>query len=184
MRRGLPWLIVGAVVLCLTGGEVPAVQKAGKKRALTVTSPVFKNGGTIPRKHTGDGADVSPPIEWSRVPANTRSIALIADDPDAPGGTWTHWVLFNWPADTRKLPENTPREGVLKNGARQGTNDFGSIGYRGPMPPSGTHRYFFKVYALDKPLDLRAGITKPDLLRAMEGHILAQGQLMGKYARK
>jgi Raf kinase inhibitor-like YbhB/YbcL family protein len=152
--------------------------------AITVTSSAFTEGGMIPRKYTGEGPDVSPALSWTGVPEGTRSLALICDDPDAPGKTWVHWVLFNLPADADGLPEDVPSERELASGARQGVNDFGNIGYGGPMPPPGpAHRYYFKLYALDVALDLDAGATKVALLKAMEGHILAEGQLMGKYQR-
>ena len=151
---------------------------------IKLTSPAFEDAGLIPAKYTCDGADVSLPLQWDAVPEGTRSIALICDDPDAPIGTFVHWVLFNLPAETRELAENIPRDSTLPTGARQGTSDFGRIGYGGPCPPSGTHRYFFKIYALDTQIDLAAGARKPDLLKAIQGHILAQGQLIGKYKRQ
>ena len=138
----------------------------------------------IPAKYTCDGADISPPLQWNAAHEGTESIALISDDPDAPVGTWVHWVLFNLTADTTELAENIPPDKTLANGARQGVSDFGRIGYGGPCPPSGTHRYFFKIYALDTKIDLPAGANKRDLLKAMEGHILSQGQLIGKYKRQ
>lgn len=155
----------------------------GGKMDIRVTSSAFEEGGMIPRKYTCDGADISPPLAWTGVPENAKTLALISDDPDAPMGTWVHWVLFNLPASEKGLPEGVPTDRELKNGARQGRNDFRHIGYGGPCPPSGTHRYFFKLYALDKALDLPAGTTRAELLQAMEGHILAQGQLMGRYRR-
>jgi hypothetical protein len=151
--------------------------------AIQVTSSAFKEGGLIPRKHTCDGADVSPPLAWTGVPEGAKSLALISDDPDAPMGTWVHWVLYNLPVNAQLLPEAVPPDKELTSGARQGRNDFRRIGYGGPCPPGGTHRYFFKLYALDTLLDLQPGATKADLVKAMEGHILAQGQLMGKYSR-
>lgn len=151
---------------------------------IIVTSSAFEAGGMIPSKYTCDGADVSPPLKWESVPERTASVALISDDPDAPMGTWVHWVLFNLPADAKELAENIPAEKSLPNGARQGKNDFNRIGYGGPCPPGGTHRYFFKIYALDAHLDLPAGATKQQLLKAMEGHILGDGELMGKYKRQ
>ncbi|RMF57675.1 MAG: YbhB/YbcL family Raf kinase inhibitor-like protein [Calditrichaeota bacterium] len=150
---------------------------------IKVTSSAFEEGGLIPSKYTCDGADVSPPLSWTAGPKGTQSFALICDDPDAPMGTWVHWVMFNLPADTLSLDEAVPREKVLPTGAKQGTNDFRRIGYGGPCPPSGTHRYFFKLYALDSTLEAEPGITKAQLLEAMEGHILAEGRLMGKYSR-
>jgi len=156
----------------------------GKKMEIKVTSTAFDDGGLIPPKYTCDGADISPPLQWEAVPEGAKSIALICDDPDAPVGTWVHWVLFNLPAETRELAENIPPDRTLPNGAKQGTSDFGRIGYGGPCPPSGTHRYFFKIYALDTQIDLADGADKSQLLRAMEAHILAQGQLIGKYKRQ
>jgi len=151
---------------------------------IELSSSAFEEGESIPRKYTGDGTDVSPPLTWSEPPAGTQSLALVCDDPDAPRGTWVHWVLFNLPSDLRELPEHVPPDAVLKNQARQGRNDFGKIGYGGPAPPRGKpHRYFFKLYALDVVLPLTAGASRSQLLGAMEGHILAEGQLMGKYQR-
>ena len=150
---------------------------------IKLTSEAFEDGGLIPAKYTCDGQDISPPLQWEEVPQGTRTIALICDDPDAPMGTFVHWVLFNSQADTTQLPENVPPEKILPSGTKQGFTDFGRIGYGGPCPPSGTHRYFFKIYAVDANLDLPAGADKQQLLKAMEGHTLAQGQLMGKYKR-
>ena len=148
---------------------------------IRITSMAFEDSGLIPAKYTCDGEDISPPLQWDAVPEGTRSVALICDDPDAPMGTFVHWVLFNLPADTDQLAEAVPPDGTLASGAKQGSTDFGRIGYGGPCPPSGMHRYFFKIYALDTELDLAAGARKPELLKAMEGHILAQGQLMGRF---
>ncbi len=151
---------------------------------IKITSSAFEDGGLIPAKYTCDGTDVSPPLQWDAVPEGTRSIALICDDPDAPMGTWVHWVLFNLPSDAKELAENIPTEETLPNGAKQGVNDFGRVGYGGPCPPGGTHRYFFKIYALDTEVGLQAGADKRRLLKTMEGHILEQGQLIGKYKRQ
>ncbi|RLE00677.1 MAG: YbhB/YbcL family Raf kinase inhibitor-like protein [Candidatus Aminicenantes bacterium] len=151
--------------------------------SLVLKSAAFSEGGWIPEKYTCDGDNVSPPLEWSGLPAGTASLALICDDPDAPMGTWVHWVVFNIPPETDGLPENVPPERELKQGGLQGINDFRKIGYGGPCPPGGTHRYFFKLYALDCRLDLPAGITKAQLMAAMEGHILDQAVLMGRYSR-
>lgn len=150
---------------------------------IVVKSTAFEEGGMIPKKYTCDGADVSPPLAWDQVPEGTKSIALISDDPDAPMGTWVHWVLYDLPAGERELPEGVPAQEVLPNGAKQGTNDFRRIGYGGPCPPGGIHRYYFKVYALDTVLGLEPGVTKAKLLKAMEGHVKAEGHLMGKYTR-
>lgn len=151
---------------------------------IKITSTAFAEGGMIPAKYTCDGADVSPPLQWDAVPEGTKSIALINDDPDAPMGTWVHWVIFNIPADVKELGENIPTDKILSNGAKQGINDFRRIGYGGPCPPGGTHRYFFKIYTLDAEIDLDAGANKEQLLQAMEGHIIGQGQLIGKYTRQ
>ena len=150
---------------------------------LEITSSAFSEGEMIPTGYTCDGPDVSPDLAWTGVPETTQSLALICDDPDAPMGTWVHWVLFNIPPGARGLPGEISPDAALENGARHGTNDFGRLGYGGPCPPGGTHRYFFKLYALDTDLDLASGITKAQLVEAMEGHILAEAQLMGTYNR-
>jgi Raf kinase inhibitor-like YbhB/YbcL family protein len=150
---------------------------------ITITSSAFKEGDFIPKKYTCDDVDISPPLKWSRIPEGAKEFALICDDPDAPMGTWVHWVIYNLPSNGQKLPENIPPIKVLENGTTQGSNDFHKIGYGGPCPPGGTHRYFFKIYALDTELNLKPGITKVELLKSMKGHILAEGQLMGKYKR-
>lgn len=153
--------------------------------ALELTSPAFAAGAPIPRQYTCDGANASPPLEWRGVPDGTRQLALICDDPDAPAGTWVHWVLYGLDASTTQLPEGVPTQGTLQGGARQGANDFKKTGYGGPCPPRGKpHRYFFKLYALDAELALVPGARKADLERAMRGHILAQGELMGTYQRR
>ena len=151
---------------------------------MEIKSPAFAHGDLIPPKYTCDGADVSPPLSLAVVPAGTKSLALIADDPDAPAGTWVHWVVWNIPAGTKSLEEGIPAKEALPNGGRQGTSDFRRVGYGGPCPPSGTHRYFFKLYALDTTLDLPATATKQDLEMAMKGHTLAQAELMGRYRRR
>lgn len=151
---------------------------------MKLTSPAFKEGEQIPRQYTCEGKDVSPPLQWEHAPEGTRSFALICDDPDAPVGTWVHWVIWNIPGKLNELPEGVVAKEQLADGTRQGKNDFRRIGYGGPCPPRGpAHRYFFKLYALNTVLDLRAGASKKDLLKAMEGHILAEAQLMGTYKR-
>jgi len=159
-------------------------QQKGKTMPLEIGSKAFSAGETIPKKFTCDGPDVSPKLNWNEPPAKTQGFALIMDDPDAPVGTWVHWVLFDLPADTRELAEGVAKQDQLANGARQGRNDFGKIGYGGPCPPQGNpHRYFFKLYALDAKLNLKAGASKADAERAMKGHLLAQAELMGRYGR-
>ena len=150
--------------------------------AFQITTTAFRDGSSIPKRFTCDGPDVSPALSWGDPPAGTRSLAIIADDPDAPAGTWVHWVLYDLPAETRKLPEGVAKDRELPNGALQGRNDFGKIGYNGPCPPRGSeHRYFFKLYALDSRTGLKAGATKSELERTMKGHILSQAQLVGKF---
>jgi Raf kinase inhibitor-like YbhB/YbcL family protein len=151
---------------------------------IELNSTAFGEGETIPKQYTGDGKDVAPPLRWSDPPQGTKSFALVCDDPDAPRGIWVHWVLFNLPGDRRELDEAVPAQRELAGGAKQGKNDFGKLGYGGPAPPRGKpHRYFFKLYALDTLLDLPAGAPKDQLLAAMQGHVLAEGQLMGRYGR-
>jgi Raf kinase inhibitor-like YbhB/YbcL family protein len=153
--------------------------------ALTLTSTAFDLGTEIPKRHTCEGADRSPALKWTGAPAGTKSFALIADDPDAPVGTWVHWVVYDLPADTSELPEAVPTTETLSGGGgRQGTNDFRKTGYGGPCPPPGKpHRYFFKLYALDTLTNLKPRATKGDVLRSIEGHVLAQAELMGTYRR-
>ena len=151
---------------------------------MNISSAAFTEGGMIPKKYTCDDKNVSPPLTFGDIPAGAKSLALIADDPDAPVGTWVHWVMYNIQPSTNSLPENMPPEKVLSSGARHGINDFRYIGYGGPCPPGGTHRYFFKLYALDTILDLSPGASKKDLLGDMRNHILAEASLMGKYKRQ
>jgi Raf kinase inhibitor-like YbhB/YbcL family protein len=152
--------------------------------SFTLTSSAFPNSGKIPKKYTCDDADQSPQLTWTGAPAKTQSLALIADDPDAPAGTWTHWLIWNIPAETTTLPPGTPKIRVLVSGAHQGRNDFHRIGYGGPCPPPGNpHRYFFKLYALDARLDLKPGASKAELELAIKPHVLAETQWMGTYKR-
>jgi Raf kinase inhibitor-like YbhB/YbcL family protein len=152
---------------------------------IQLTSTAFAEGQTIPEKYTADGADLSPPLAWHGAPENTESFALICDDPDAPSGTWVHWVIYNLPVDQHHLPEGVPsHEGTLQHGAHQGKNSFGRLGYGGPSPPPGKpHRYIFKIHALSTKLNLSSGASRNALESAMKGHILAEGRLTGKYGR-
>jgi Raf kinase inhibitor-like YbhB/YbcL family protein len=159
-------------------------KKEAEKMAIKITSPAFEQGGMIPSKYTADGENISPPLKWEGVPEGTVTIAVISDDPDAPVGTWVHWVMWNVPPDKKELSENVPPDPRLPDGSMQGITDFRKPGYGGPAPPSGTHRYYFKIYALDTKLDLPESSTKANLVKAMQGHILAQGELMGKYKRR
>jgi Raf kinase inhibitor-like YbhB/YbcL family protein len=152
--------------------------------SLAVSSPSFAEGGNIEKKFTCDGADVSPQLSWSEPPSGTRSLALLVDDPDAPVGNWNHWTLWNLPASAHGLPEAFSKQARLQDGTEQGRNDFTKTGYNGPCPPPGKpHRYYFKVYALDVKLDLKPGANKKELESAMKGHVLAQGEYMGRYGR-
>lgn len=147
-------------------------------------SSAFKEGETIPQQYTCAGRDVSPPLHWSVPPAGTRSYVIIADDPDAPAGTWVHWVIYNVPLDLRGVSEGVPTDEQVLDGALQGMNDFKRVGYGGPCPPPGMpHRYLFKLYALDKVIDLKPRATKAQVLDACKGHILAEAQLMARYGR-
>jgi len=181
-------LLLG-VTGCATRPQVSAQNSAATSTtqttggSLKLTSTAFKEGEPIPRQYTCNGVNVSPSLEWSGVPKSAKTVVIIADDPDAPAGTWVHWVLYNLPADNIGMVENLPATEELRAGGFQGKNDFGKIGYGGPCPPSGTHRYFFKIYALDSELPLKAGATKAEVEKAMEGHVVTQGQLMGTYRR-
>jgi Raf kinase inhibitor-like YbhB/YbcL family protein len=154
---------------------------------LTLTSDAFAHGQSIPAKYTCVGRNISPALSWGEPPAGTQSFALIMEDPDAPGGTWVHWVLYNIPASTRSLPENLPVTGKnVPEGQGlpfTGKNSWGDIGYGGPCPPSGTHRYFFKLYALDETVGLLPGANMGELLKAMQGHTLGEGELMGTVSK-
>jgi len=155
------------------------------KGSLNIISPAFKHKSNIPIRYTCDGENISPPLKWSGAPEETKSFAIICDDPDAPMGTFVHWVIFNIPADSTGLKEALPGKKKLNSTAIQGKNSFGKIGYLGPCPPKGKpHRYYFKLYALDTKLDLKPGVNKKTLLKAMKGHNLAKGELMGYYGRK
>jgi Raf kinase inhibitor-like YbhB/YbcL family protein len=159
-------------------------QGKGGSMALQVASTAFSPGEMIPKKFTCDGPNVSPPLAWNDPPVGTESFALIADDPDAPVGTWVHWVLYDLPAGARRLAEGVPKQEALPGGGRQGRNDFGKVGYGGPCPPPGkSHRYFFKLYALDTKANLKARATKADVESALKGHLLGQAELMGRFGR-
>lgn len=153
----------------------------GNSMALTLTSSAFKEGESIAEIHTCNGKDHSLPLQWSNVPAKTQSFVLICDDPDAPMGTWDHWLVFNIPAITTSFPENMQK---YPDGVVHGKNSWDRLGYGGPCPPSGIHRYYFKLYALDTQLTLPEGVKKAAIEKAMAGHILEQTQLMGRYAHK
>jgi len=178
-------MLTGVILAALLSQPACGGSKEGAKpMALELTSPAFMEGGAIPEMHTCDGADVSPALAWSGAPDRTKSFALICDDPDSPTGTWVHWVLYHIPATSDSLPEGVPKERTVPGIGEQGKNDFKRVGYGGPCPPRGKpHRYFFKLYALDFEPALEPGIEKKDLEKALKGHILAEGQLMGRYRR-
>lgn len=150
---------------------------------LHLHSPEFLAGNFIPFKYTCDGENLSPPLSWDGQPEGTQSFALVVNDHDAPGGHFTHWLVYNLPAKARDLVAGLGQRSHLPDGTQQGQNDFGQIGFGGPCPPAGTHRYFFKLYALDQPLALESGVTKTELMQAMAGHILAAAELMGRYGK-
>jgi Raf kinase inhibitor-like YbhB/YbcL family protein len=166
----------------------PPVPRPGVEEVpvtLTLTSDVFTEGDSIPVEYTCEGDNVSPPLRWAGFPSRARSFALICDDLDALAGVWVHWVMFDIPAGVTELDEMQPDLRELPNGAKNGRNSFKNLGYGGPCPPPGkAHRYFFKLYALDKSLNLQPGVTKDELLSAMQDHVLAEGQLMGTYQRR
>ncbi len=151
---------------------------------MEIRSKAFRHEGTIPQEYTCDGSNYSPPIEWRQVPEKAQSMVVIARDPDSPRGNFTHWIIYDVPPRMGGLQENLPMGGSLFNGARQGQNDFGKIGYGGPCPRHGTHRYFFEVFALDQPVGLPGGATEEEVRQAMAGHVIAQGELMGRYRKQ
>ena len=166
--------------LLLANNFSHAISKASM---FEISSPVFENNGIIPKAYTCGGENFSPPLSWNNIPPNAKSLALISDDPDASAGTWVHWIIFNMPPNSKGLQEGVLPIQEMAHETKQGVNDFKKIGYGGPCPPSGTHRYFFKLYALNTKLNLEAGTTKKQLENAMKGHILTQAELIGKYKR-
>ena len=181
MKPFRPWALIALAGFFLS---LPFASAQQGSVSLRVSSVAFSEGADIPKQYTCEGAELSPALSWSGAPSGTHSFTLIADDPDAPVGTWVHWVYFDLPASATSLPENVPKAEDPPTGGHQGHNDFKKIGYGGPCPPAGKpHRYFFKLYALGRQLGLPAGSSKQDVEKAMQGHILAQGQLMGRYKR-
>ena len=176
-------VVLSLLPLLLPPAPACAREKTEEAATLSLASKAFKAGTRIPAKYTADGPNVSPALRWTGVPEGTKSLALVCDDPDAPVGTWIHWVIYDIPPSSTSLPENVPKTPEGPGGSIQGVNDFKRYGYGGPCPPGGTHRYFFKIYALDTLIEKKAGLSKKKLLKEMEGHILAQGELMGTYSR-
>ena len=172
-------LILMVFVSCSKSGE-----GAKKVAALEVKSTAFGHAMSMSDKYTCDDMDISPPLEWKNAPAGTKSFAIICETPDAPTGNWVQWVIYDIPAEMTNLPQSVAKTEQLDFGARQGKNDFDQLGYSGPCLPAGQHRFFFRVYALDGPTNLKAGAKKEELVEAMKGHILAEGSLMGVYGRE
>jgi Raf kinase inhibitor-like YbhB/YbcL family protein len=178
--------LLSCIVVALAIKPASKAAETATQAKIELTSSAFTNGASIPEQYTCQGKNVSPPLKWSGVPPEAKSLALIMDDPDAPIGTWIHWVLYDLPASTTELPEGFGAEsGKTPDTAKEGKNDFKRLGYGGPCPPAGKpHRYFLKLYALDCVLNLKPGATRKDVDRAMEKHIIGQGQLMATYKRK
>jgi len=176
-------LLIAILIVGCAGLQLPEDLSIGAGDTFPLMSPVFTQDQTIPQKYTCDGDDISPPLEWSDQPRRTESYAIIMEDPDAPTGTWIHWVLFNIPASSLSLPEAVPLDPQLADGSLHGKNSWRWLGYGGPCPPSGTHRYVFTLYALDTMLDLPVGITAEELLQAIDGHVRGQAELTGTYTR-
>jgi len=185
MSAQIKTIFAAALLGCLlTAVGADNSQTNGVPMKIQITTTAFAEGQPIPEKHAFENKDLSPALQWSGVPPAAKSLALICDDPDAPMGTWVHWVIYDLPPTTSGLPEGLAKSVELPDGVKQGVNDYKKTGYGGPCPPPGKpHRYFFKLYALDAMTGLKAGVTKKDLLKAMEGHVLAEGQLMGTFQR-
>ena len=185
MKFVLPILLV-VINIFIPVKQKTSANKTGttNKLEFKLFSDSFKDGEDIPSKFTCDGINISPSLRWAHPPKDTKSFALIHDDPDAPAGDWVHWIIYNIPPAAREIREDASGKKHLPHGALEGLNDWKRIGYGGPCPPSGTHRYFFKLYALDMSLNAKEGIDEKDLLVAMEGHILGLAELVGKYKRQ
>jgi hypothetical protein len=184
MKKVTVTFLQAAAALTLITVAPASAQQGGTVMPFSISSTAFTTGGNIPKAFTADGRDVSPSLLWDNPPPGTQSFALICDDPDAPAGTWVHWVIWNIPSSARGLNEAVQHIKILVDGSAQGRNDFGRIGYGGPSPPQGKpHRYFFRLYALKDKLALAAGATRSELEDAMRGKVLATTELMGTYRR-
>jgi Raf kinase inhibitor-like YbhB/YbcL family protein len=180
--RELPFLLVSSITFGVLVFQSSAA--GGETMSLKLASDAFEEGMLIPKEHTCDGADRSPPLHWEGAPDDAKSFAIVVDDPDAPSGNWNHWLIYNIPPAAKALAEGVPIRGLLGDGTRQGTNDFGKTGYGGPCPPRGSnHRYYFKLYALSAPLELEPGAKRDAVLKALDGKTLGEARLMGKYGR-
>ena len=188
MRLGIPMAVLAVIllgVMTMSATKTDTNTPEATKTSFTLASPAFSDGQSIPAKYTGDSKDVSPPLTWANPPGGTKAFCLVCDDPDAPGKTWVHWVIYNIPPHALSLPEALEPNEIVFDGIRQGVNDFGNTGYGGPAPPKGKpHRYFFKLYALNTAIDLKSGASKADLMRIIEGKVIEETVLMGKYQRK
>jgi Raf kinase inhibitor-like YbhB/YbcL family protein len=184
MRPKIASFVAAGFLFAVFVWTSPSPGAENKGPRMELKSSAFAEGVEIPRKYTCDADDVSPPLRWENAPAGTRAFALIVDDPDAPAGTWVHWVMYDLPAQTKELAEGVAKTETLEDGAKQGMNDFRRVGYYGPCPPPGSpHRYFFKLYASDAPTNLKPRATKQQLLDAIKGHVVGEAQLMGRYGR-
>jgi len=178
------WVVIPLLTLAMSMFVVPDRVPGQQAAKLELRTSSFEPGGFIPKRFTCVGADVSPALTWSDPPGGTQRFAIIEDDPDAPSGTFVHWVVYDLPASYRQLPEAVPRKDEMAGGGRQGTNDFSRVGYSGPCPPPGkAHRYFIRLYALDAPTSLPPAASRSELDSAMQGHILAQAEMMGRFKR-
>lgn len=177
MRRAVACPVLVALIIALASARAEEI-------SVEVSSAAFPDGGAIPKRYSFGDRNISPPLSWSGLPAGTESVALLCDDPDAPAGTWTHWIVYNISPQSPGLPEDVPDDRMLAGGAVQGINDFGAIGWDGPSPPQGTHRYIFRVYALDTMLDPGVSMRRGDLQDAMRGHVLGQGRLTGTFSKE
>ncbi len=176
--------IAGATLILAVTSTLALDRQGDTSAKFSLAANAFSEGASVPTEYTCNGQDISPLLTWTEPPTGTRSFALIADDPDAPAGTWVHWVVYNLPASARRLPQAIPKSPELEGGGSQGANDFGKTGYNGPCPPPGKpHRYYFNLYALDAKVALPPGASKSALETAMKGHILAQARIMSHYGR-
>lgn len=181
--RFMGWVLWIFVSILVINSGLFCSELSKWRNNMKLTSMAFENGGMIPVKYTCKGEDISPDIKWENAPAGTKSFALICEDPDAPGGVWDHWILYNIPATVHELKEGYSKVPEIPGGSRQGKNSWGKTSYGGPCPPSGTHRYFFKLYAISSMLNLKGGATKSEVLQAMENHVLAKVELMGTFKK-
>ncbi len=186
MKKVLFLILIISFIISCNKNNRPKISDNQEEYMHTVNifSNSFKNNEKIPAKYTCQGEEASPQLHWDNIPENTKSIAIICDDPDAPAGTWIHWIIFNIPPEMNELTEKFPHDSIMDNGIKQGLNSSNFVGYQGPCPPSGEHRYFFKIYALDIILDIGYNIHKEDLLSVIDSHVLGYGEMIGLYEKK